>query len=841
MPASTELYEQTSLWLNAFAWKDDELDRPRDILRLAYQDFRGRVELLIGQIKSELPDLTLHDISHVDALWRVASEIAGEGYDLNPAEAFVLGGAFLLHDAAHCLAAFEHGLEDIRKTDEWRDAAAIRKLNPVTLNFGDAAFKSVLFEALRVLHPKRAEHLPFAVWGKTPSDTTHLLQQAELREAYGHVIGAIAKSHWSNPHELEAFARSTTNAPLLLQPASWTVNWLKLAVLLRTADALHMDAKRAPRFLMQIAPPQDAHSQVHWQFQARLNTVKRDADPNRQEIIITGSPFPATEQMAWWLAYDTARMADKELSAAHYLLRDHNLPALAVREISGIKSPEAFARHVPVQGWIPVDTEVRISQVQTLVENFGGQKLYGDEPRLALRELLQNAIDAVHACRALGGLDELGGEIEVSLEPVENGKQWLHVTDTGIGMSRYVLTNVLLDFGKSLWRSSDMRGEWSGLAATGFEAIGQFGIGFFSIFMLGEQVKVTTRRYEAKDSEGQWLLEFSNGTRQRPVLRVPEKTEALKRHGTRVSVLLTAEVLIKLLNKSTFPQVLGSLAPAIDIDLSLKDQAVKVPVIRANDWLNISAHDLFERINPTISESDGSPKRKVVLTEICDESGHRVGRVCAAPRRDIGVGVVKGLAAGVVHAINGLVFCKTQRHLSRSDATPNLNFLQLQIWSNENKRDLIAKNQLDAEKSVMLAQCGANHKGLHLGLREEDVVTTEGLAQFLNEADELLIHDRWIDLDEDESIPRSKHHEFMPAVNLLLTFDCESPNWFQMIGEQVISREAWSITAAIESAVQHAWGDDVAWEEEYVLVGHIDDIEINRRCVIARRASSQGI
>ena len=155
-------YEKSPLWVTAFGHRDDGLDDKRDRLVVAYRAFRERVAKLLQLIATELPALTVHDITHVDALWHVASEIAGPAYPLNPAEGVVLGGAFLLHDAAHCRAAFAGGLDEIRALPEWRDAAAQRESDPGNLLVGSDDFQAVLFDVLRVLHPQRARSLPEA-------------------------------------------------------------------------------------------------------------------------------------------------------------------------------------------------------------------------------------------------------------------------------------------------------------------------------------------------------------------------------------------------------------------------------------------------------------------------------------------------------------------------------------------------------------------------------------------------------------------------------------------------------------------------------------------------------
>jgi len=51
--------------------------------------------MLAGDIHRDLPDLTVHDITHLDALWEMADLVAGPDYPLNPLEAFALGAVFL--------------------------------------------------------------------------------------------------------------------------------------------------------------------------------------------------------------------------------------------------------------------------------------------------------------------------------------------------------------------------------------------------------------------------------------------------------------------------------------------------------------------------------------------------------------------------------------------------------------------------------------------------------------------------------------------------------------------------------------------------------------------------
>ena len=103
-------------------------------------------------------------------------------------------------------------------------------------------------------------------------------------------------------------------------------------------------------------------------------------------------------------------------------------------------------------------------------------------PRVYVRELLQNAVDAITAGRAL----DPAAPAEVLLVPADvspDGR--LHVTDSGVGLTPTEVEQFLATIG-----SSSKRDEL-GLARTDF--LGQFGIGLLSCFLVTDEVDLVTR------------------------------------------------------------------------------------------------------------------------------------------------------------------------------------------------------------------------------------------------------------------------------------------------------------------------------------------------------------
>jgi len=537
---STTRIQQTELWKNAFADRaQDTFAEQRTRLSNALLVFRGNIQPLVRRIAEILPGLTIHDETHLDALWDTADLVAGPGYPLNPLEAFIFGGAVLLHDSAMCWEAYEHGQAGIRETIEWKDAYA--EECDRNSHKDDLEEKSVAdFAALRALHAHQAENLPNMTWSHPDTDQKiYLIEDTQLRIEFGRLIGRIAASHHWDIDTLASGLGDQFNAPSYL-PSEWTIDPVKIACLLRCADASHVNDARAPLFLYALIKRQGVSMQ-HWRSQNRMMGPSLDAsDPSQQTIVYTSSrPFKENEAAAWWVAHDAVSMINGELRTVNALLKNRERPAapeFRIKRVKGADSLEELTRSIQVEGWKPCKAEPHVSNVESLVLELGGEKLYGsgsDPVAIVLRELVQNSRDAIVARRNIEPNFE--GEINIRIE--ETDGNWLIIEDDGVGMSQRVLTGPLLDFGNSFWRSNLVKSEFPGLRSSRFRPIGRFGIGFYSIFMIADQAEVSSKGWDKGIADCNTLF-FDSGASLRPILRQGRPNNFSSRISTRIRLKL---------------------------------------------------------------------------------------------------------------------------------------------------------------------------------------------------------------------------------------------------------------------------------------------------------------
>lgn len=530
-------FQQTALWKNSLGdERQDVVAHHRLRLRTALMNMRTNVGQLITHIPADCRGLTVHDVTHLDALWSSAEQVCGQSWELNPAEAFVFGAAVLIHDAALTSIAYPEGKEALKATKLWEDLAASvlatkegSGKKPAELSIDDE--QVVLFAALRELHAKQAEDLCRQGWS-IASGEIYLLEDTELRESYGEIIGQVASSHHWNPDRIRTELHTHQGGSPTLP--HWPINATKLACMLRCADAAQVDRTRAPLLLYGASRP-SGYSELHWSAQSKLNqpTLKDDAI-----YFSSSSSFTDDQADAWWIAYDLANVLDGELRASNAILTDIGAKTFAAQRVAGSESPASFSQYVKTRDWQPVDASIKVSDPLKLARTLGGRNLYGSSKLVPFRELLQNAADAIKARRQLEGRGDDFGEIGITLEEVaEKSEAYLiHIDDNGIGMNERILTGTLVDFGKSLWSSSIIREEFPGLQSSRIKHIGKFGIGFFSVFEIADDVRVSSKKYDA-GRDAIRTLHFS-GLTSRPLLKRANANDLPADASTRVTLVV---------------------------------------------------------------------------------------------------------------------------------------------------------------------------------------------------------------------------------------------------------------------------------------------------------------
>lgn len=142
--------------------------------------------------------------------------------------------------------------------------------------------------------------------------------------------------------------------------------------------------------------------------------------------------------------------------------------------------------------------QTEIKQLLHLMIN----SLYSNK-EIFLRELVSNAADACDKLRflAIEKPDLLGNDTDLAVFITFDKKaKTITIRDNGIGMSRQEAIDHLGTIAKS--GSKEFFAALSGEQAKDRELIGQFGVGFYSAFMVADKVDVFSRRANLSENEG---------------------------------------------------------------------------------------------------------------------------------------------------------------------------------------------------------------------------------------------------------------------------------------------------------------------------------------------------
>ena len=166
--------------------------------------------------------------------------------------------------------------------------------------------------------------------------------------------------------------------------------------------------------------------------------------------------------------------------------------------------------------------QTEVSQLLQLIVH----SLYS-HPEIFLRELISNSSDALDKLRLLTLIEEaykaLPFDPRIDLE-LDEEKKTLTIADTGIGMNEEDLTSNLGTIARS--GTKNFLSQLSGDAKKDTNLIGQFGVGFYSAFMVADRVEVVSRK-AGEDQAWRWTSDGKTGFDIEPAERAVAGTTVL--------------------------------------------------------------------------------------------------------------------------------------------------------------------------------------------------------------------------------------------------------------------------------------------------------------------------
>ncbi len=207
------------------------------------------------------------------------------------------------------------------------------------------------------------------------------------------------------------------------------------------------------------------------------------------------------------------------------------------------------------KGTISIHTE----NIFPIIKKF----LYSDH-EIFLRELVSNAVDAVQKLKRLSSIGEFAGELgelKITVE-VDEAAKTLTIRDNGLGMTadeikKYINQIAFSGAKEFLEKYKD--------AGSEHQIIGNFGLGFYSAFMVAESVEILTLSHQQGAEAARWV---SNGNTEFEITKTDKTTR-----GTDI-VLHLADDSKEFLEKARIETILKKYSRFMPVDIEFDGKTI---------------------------------------------------------------------------------------------------------------------------------------------------------------------------------------------------------------------------------------------------------------------------
>lgn len=510
---------------------------------------RDQVEEILSNIGKFgiFEEYTKHDITHIDEMlgiieWLIPSETKNI---MTSAEWLMLTLAVYFHDLGMVVTKEEYNNRDSSSFKSYKEKVlADENLSEYTDYVRSQDDRFLYQEFVRENHAKRIKEwitggseVKYGITPEIKSIIDDILKN--LDQMFKSDLAMICESHHED--DIEDFKKYRVNN-VYGNDKNEKVNLNYIAIILRTADLLHITKDRTPSITRKVINVSNPISVIEWEKQMAVRAVqpkpKRDDEENvnnkleKDTIEITAYFDGAETAEAYFGLSSYLQYTRKELQKCSDIVDKAQKKEGAI----GYKFPwkEIDESRITVKGFETKKLQFTIAQ-ENILQLLVGHTLYNDSS-VVVRELVQNAIDAVKLQKQYEnkkGCPLTIGKIEVCWN---KDTRELTFWDNGTGMTIFDVENYLLKVGASKYRDETIKKQFPD-----FYSISHFGIGILTCFMIANDIDIITTSEEQSDANSINLRKV-NGSY---LLRRIEKNkvdERIAKHGTMVKLYVRNDV-----------------------------------------------------------------------------------------------------------------------------------------------------------------------------------------------------------------------------------------------------------------------------------------------------------
>lgn len=535
---------------------------------------------LLERIPEKMPEFTLHDPNHSAKVLELMALIMPQPVlaHLNVVELTILITSAYLHDIGMTCSSSERdgiiasdsSFHAMFRADEERESEHEAALEAKDHRAATRIEDHVFVEYLRRNHVQRSDAfiaaLPITlIWQGSP---------------FGKWVRAVCKGHGEPVSSL----LNEANYPRDALVRNLRINVQYLSILLRLADILDLDPERTPDALFSFINLADPISIDEWNKHRSI--IGWDITPERI-VFEAECTHPSYERaLRTFIEWIEIERRDS------LLLLTRHTDSIARRYYLDLVYPLTPERIRSNGAYIYTSMRFAVDHKRIMML-LGGIRLYKD-PLLAIRELLQNAVDAVRHRMAEDTTTAIEPSIIVSLEETT-----LTVEDNGIGMDATVFRDYFIQLGRSYYTSPDFR------AKPVFDPVSEFGIGALASFMIAKSISVESRRLPLDPLAPPAPVLFEIPTAFDFFVQRPSSRTAI---GTKITLTLRDEFSLE---PAMLVSTVQTVAPMLEFPISVR-AGLKTVVLRPNSGLSESSSKGL--VSLTFPTTDNSVLRDVYGT-----------------------------------------------------------------------------------------------------------------------------------------------------------------------------------------------------------------------------------